>query len=148
MEGIYISESKLFNGKQHLKQDSGDYEIIFEGGKWKIENKKLEKGVISHKVNWSLPHEITDWNYLEDGKNPGLPEAQYIKAQARPKPEKSSPGTSLEVSSIHSDVKGLDISVEEDCLPDSDFCQGILTCGDKGICYYPHLIRKECCMKQ
>ena len=51
-------------------------------------------------------------------------------------------------NSIDSDVKGLDISVEEDCLPDSDFCQGSLTCGDKGICYYPHLIRNKCCMTQ
>ena len=134
MEGIYISESKLFNGKQHLKQDSGDYEIIFEGGKWKIENKKLEKGVISHKVNWSLPHEITDWNYFELN---GPSEARKFQA-----------GNITRQNSIDSDVKGLDISVEEDCLPDSDFCQGILTCGDKGICYYPHLIRKECCMKQ
>ena len=25
MEGIYITEPKLHNGKQHLKQDSGEY---------------------------------------------------------------------------------------------------------------------------
>ena len=133
MEGIYISESKLFNGKQHLKQDSGDYEIIFEGGKWKIENKKLEKGVISKKYNLSLPHEITDWNYFELN---GPSEARKFSA-----------GNITRQNSIDSDVKGLDISVEEDCLPDSDFCQGSLTCGDKGICYYPHLIQKKCCMQ-
>ena len=31
-----------------------------------------------------------------DKEKPGPPEARYIKARARPKPEKSRPGTSLE----------------------------------------------------
>ena len=112
MEGIYIAAPELLNHKQHLKQDSGEYEILHEGGKWKIENKILGKGVYTDE--FGLPHEITGWKYSEGNL----------------------------------DVKGLDISVEEDCLPDSDYCKGTLTCGDEGICYYQHLIQKKCCMKE
>ena len=112
MEGIYITEPKLHNGKQHLKQDSGEYEIVYEEENYKIENKKLGTGVYANGFSYK-PHEITDWEYSD----------RNLK------------------------VKGLEISVEEDCIPDSDYCQGNLVCGDKGICYYPHLIQKKCCMQ-
>ena len=36
---------------------------------------------------------------------------------------------------------------DPDCLPNSDYCQGNLICVDKGLCYYPHLISKKCCMQ-
>ena len=36
---------------------------------------------------------------------------------------------------------------DPDCLPNSDYCQGNLICVDKGLCYYPHLISKKCCMR-
>ena len=112
MEGIYVTEPKLHNGKQHLKQDSGEYEIVYEEENYKIENKKLGTGVYANGFSYK-PHEITDWEYSD----------RNLK------------------------VKGLEISVEEDCIPDSDYCQGNLVCGDKGICYYPHLIQKKCCMQ-
>ena len=112
MEGIYITEPKLHNGKQHLKQDSGEYEIVYEEENYKIENKKLGTGVYANGFSYK-PHEITDWEYSD----------RNLK------------------------VKGLEISVEEDCIPDSDYCQGNLICGEKGICYYPHLIQKKCCMQ-
>ena len=35
-----------------------------------------------------------------DTEKPGPPEAQYIKARARPKPEKSRPGTSLAIAML------------------------------------------------
>ena len=112
MEGIYMTAPNLLNDKQHLIQDSGEYEIWYdEGGIWKIENKVLGKGVYTNELG--LPHEITGWKY----------------------------------SKGNLEVKGLDISIEEDCLPDSDYCKGSLTCGDEGICYYQHLIQKKCCMK-
>ena len=112
MEGIYVTEPKLHNGKQHLKQDSGEYEIVYEEENYKIENKKLGKVVYANGFSYK-PHEITDWEYSD----------RNLK------------------------VKGLEISVEEDCIPDSDYCQGNLVCGEKGICYYPHLIQKKCCMQ-
>ena len=112
MEGIYVTEPKLHNGKQHLKQDSGEYEIVYEEENYKIENKKLGTGVYANGFSYK-PHEITDWEYSD----------RNLK------------------------VKGLEISVEEDCIPDSDYCQGNLICGEKGICYYPHLIQKKCCMQ-
>ena len=113
MEGTYIAAPNLLNGRQYLKQDSGEYEIFWTTDHiWKIENKILGKGV--YIGGPGLPHEITGWKF-SDG---------------------------------NLDAKGLVISVEEDCLPDSDYCQGNLICEDEGICYYPHLIRKKCCMKQ
>ena len=118
MEGIYVTEPKLHNGKQHLKQDSGEYEIVYEEENYKIENKKL--GKVANAIGFSYrPHEITDWEYREEY----LEGISWMRA------------------------KGLEISVEEDCIPDSDYCQGNLVCGDKGICYYPHLIQKKCCMQ-
>ena len=118
MEGIYVTEPKLHNGKQHLKQDSGEYEIVYEEENYKIENKKLDK--VAKAIGFSYrPHEITDWEYREEY----LEGISWMRA------------------------KGLEISVEEDCIPDSDYCQGNLVCGEKGICYYPHLIQKKCCMQ-
>ena len=118
MEGIYVTEPKLHNGKQHLKQDSGEYEIVYEEENYKIENKKLDK--VAKAIGFSYrPHEITDWEYREEY----LEGISWMRA------------------------KGLEISVEEDCIPDSDYCQGNLICGEKGICYYPHLIQKKCCMQ-
>ena len=43
MEGIYMTEPNLLNGKQHLIQESGEYEIWHEGG---IMSNKAKKATL------------------------------------------------------------------------------------------------------
>ena len=65
--------------------------------------KVLKNKVEKLHISWTLNRNVGTFYTLEkpeksskpDKEKPGPPEARYIKARARPKPEKSRPGTSL-----------------------------------------------------
>ena len=123
MLGSYLLESEFLNGYQHWKQEDGEYHISYDRSNklWKIENSGVEKNVSVYTDNvgfWEFG--VGNWTY-QDGE-------------------------------VEVDLGSLYIGIDEDCVPDSDYCKGNLICTspfhDVGTCYYPHLIRKKCCMKQ
>ena len=125
MLGSYLLESEFLHGYQHWKQEDGEYHISYEGSSssnklWKIENSGIEKSVSVYADAVGLPIGYLEWTY-HDGE-------------------------------VEVDLEDFYISIDEDCVPDSDYCKGNLICTspfhDVGTCYYPHLIRKKCCMKQ
>ena len=121
MLGSYLLESEFLHGYQHWKQEDGEYHISYDPSNklWKIENSKIENNVSVYTDNVGF-WEFGNWKY-QDGE-------------------------------VEVDLEAFHITIDEDCVPDSDYCKGNLICTspfhDVGTCYYPHLIRKKCCMKQ